>query len=390
MQDHYDVIIVGNGVVGATLARALAQSSLRVALVEASAIPINLTDTRSISLTRASQQFLQELELWPALAGYAKAIEHVEISDQGQFGALRLHAQAYALPAFGYVIGMGYLTQVLQRALQQQQNLQLFCPARVQSINVTDQHIALTTDTGQLLQARLLVGADGQASSVRQLQQIPTVTWDYQQSAIVTYVNFSRVNRATAYERFTPSGPLAVLPQLDQRCGLVWVVKRDQVDALQALSSADLITKVQEQFGYRLGTLLQMAERHVYPLQMTKAKQIVAERTVLLGNAAHSLHPIAAQGLNLGLQDVMSLAQQILQAPQETLGTATQLHAYQHSRAQAQQGLLRFTDGLVRLFSNRFPPFVLARQLGMLSMTLLPPLQRALVTKLSGSRVMVG
>ena len=392
MNSHYNIVIVGGGVIGAACARALATLPLRIAMVEAVeksvVIDANDYDARSIGLTRASQQLLQSLGLWQALSAHATPLQHIHVSDQGHFGAVRLHAADHDLETFGYVVGMCYLQQALQQALQQQENLQLFCPASVQALQQQETGVTVTLHDGRQLHTSLVIAADGQRSSIRQLLDIAATEWNYQQQAVIANISFSERNRATAYERFTATGPLAILPQRGNRCGLVWTIKQQQVDAVKALSDTDFIAAVQDKFGYRLGCITQLGQRQMYPLSMVKAQQSIAARTVFIGNAAQSLHPVAAQTMNVGLQDMATLVNLLHDAlaQGQDIGAAALLQDYQRRRKREQKRMIAFTDGLVRLFSNRFTPLVVLRNLGLLGMDLLPPLKQQLVAKMAHNK----
>jgi len=233
------------------------------------------------------------------------------------------------------------------------------------------------------LRARLLVAADGARSRVRELTGIPVRQVDYGQTAIVVNLTPEYPHRQVAYERFTPSGPLALLPMSGNRCAAVWSVRRHAVDELLALKNEDFCQRLQAQFGERLGAFQNPGKRQAFPLNLTYVREPAWPRLVFIGNAAHALHPVAAQGLNLGLRDVATLAQTVAHT-QNDIGGSALLQQYADWRKRDHMAMTGFTDGLVRVFSNTFLPVVIARNLGLLALDLLPPVKRALVRRTMG------
>ncbi|MBI5450100.1 MAG: 2-octaprenyl-6-methoxyphenyl hydroxylase [Gammaproteobacteria bacterium] len=366
------------------MACALAGLPLRVALIEA--VPFQSPqqpsyDERCIALAYGSRRIFEGLGLWPLLAGQVTPISSIHVSDRGHFGFARLAAQHYHYPAFGYVVENSVLGQMFGPRLAQQTNLTLCCPARLQSLRCeSGRATALIEQQGQqrTMTARLVIGADGGRSQVREQAGIAATVADYQQSAIIANLSISQPHRGQAFERFTDSGPLALLPLDGQRCSLVWTVARDAVAEVMALDDGAFLQRLEQRFGRRLGRFIRIGRRHAYPLQLVSAAPHQVPRLALIGNAAHTLHPIAGQGFNLGIRDVAVLAQTIcdaLQAGNDPGGSAV-LAGYEQWRQRDQRSIIRLTDGLVRLFSNDLAPLVLARSSALLALDLIPGLKR--------------
>ncbi len=390
---HYDVVIIGGGMVGASLACALADSGLRMAVVEA--VPLTAAsqpsyDDRSIALAYGSRCIFSAMGLWDALRHAVAPIRAIHVSDRGHFGITRLRAADYGLEALGYVVENRELGRLFATRLAAGGDVELFCPARLEGLDFHDRGV--TVDVSEAdgrrreLQARLVVGADGGRSVVRRLAAVSTRQWDYGQSALIANVTPGRGHEGMAYERFTDSGPLAMLPMTGNRCSLVWTVRRGAEEALLALDDAAFLARLQCRFGRRLGELRKVGRRQVYPLTLIRAAVPTQPRLALIGNAAHTLHPIAGQGFNLGIRDVAVLAEVLweAQARGEDIGGAATLARYHQWRREDQRRVIAFTDGLVRLFSNELPPLVVARNLGLTALECLPPLKRLMLRQFMG------
>lgn len=389
-----DVAIVGGGLVGASLALALADTPLKLALIEASAPPASTPswDERCIALNDGSRRIFTSLGIWPALAAQAAPITATHISERGRFGVARFSAAEAKLDALGHNTPLRALGALLLARAQAQANLQWLCPARVQAITLGSAGAQLTLDSGASISARLVVAADGASSALRALLGLTAEVRDYQQSAVVTAVRVQRDPNGVAYERFTPTGPFAVLPKPrlpddvaeGHPCSLIWTLPTAHAEALHATPEADFIAEAQQLFGERLGRFLAIGRRIVYPLHRTVSETLTAPRVVFCGNAAQSLHPVAAQGFNLGLRDVYGLAARLSQAADP--GAAALLADYAASRQDDRRQTADFTDQLVRLFSNRLPVVSSLRHLGLLAMDLLPPAKDAVLRQNLGHR----
>lgn len=388
----YDVLISGGGLVGASLACALSGHGLRIGLVEA--VPYDADaqpayDDRAIALAAGTQRIFAAMGLWPPLAERATPIHRIHVSDRGRFGFARLDCAEEGVPALGYVALGRDLGAVLGARLAQLDDVELLCPARVTDVEFDAGQVRVRVADGngeREVGARLVVAADGAQSMLRDLLAIPTAVWEYGQTAVIANVTPGRPHDHVAYERFTDSGPLALLPMSEGRCALVWTLHDAQVESVMALDDAAFLARLQERFGQRLGHLTRVGRRSAYPLRLVRARQSVRPRLALIGNAAHTLHPVAAQGLNLGLRDVAVLARLLCEADQrgDDPGAAQLLDEYARLRRRDHGAVTAFTDGLVRIFSSGFAPLVLARNIGLLAADLLPPVKNYLARRSAG------
>jgi 2-octaprenyl-6-methoxyphenol hydroxylase len=391
-RERFDIVIVGGGLVGATLARALAPLGLRLAVIEA--VPLGAAqqpsyDDRATALAWGSRQILAGIGLWDALAPDANPIRHIHISDRGRFGHAELHAAEHGVDALGYVALNRGLGAALHAALEAQADCRFLCPARLEAVASDADGVTCQVRIGdavQTIEARLLVAADGARSGVRELLGIGARTWDYGQTAIITNVTPSLPHQDWAWERFTDSGPIALLPLTDQRCAVVWTVATERAPEVLALDDAAFLARFTERFGDRLGGFTRVGRRVHHPLAMVRAEDQVATRAVIVGNAAHSLHPIAGQGFNLSLRDIAALAEVIADAVAAggDPGDAALLARYQAWRAGDQRETMLFTDGLTRVFGNPLGSVALARNLGLLAFDLLPPVKQLLARHTMG------
>ncbi len=392
MNESFDVAIVGGGMVGASLGVALQGLGVRIALIEA--VPHDSAaqpsfDERTTALSNGSRRILETLGVWPALASAATPIARIHVSDRGRFGFARIDAAEQNLVAMGYVVPNRSLGRALWSSLDAASQARVFCPARV--LRVAVRKDAVTLDVAQSgietgggvefsIDAKLVVAADGAESPVRSAFGVPAETRDYEQTAIITTVLPQRFHDHVAYERFTDSGPLALLPLADGRCTLVLTLRPEAAAAAMAWSDAEFLAEVQRRFGFRLGKFLKVGRRVPYPLSLSRSTRTSAERCVIVGNAAQSLHPVAGMGFNLGLRDVASLAELIAEHRHAhgDLGGASLLADYDSWRAADRGGIIAFTDGLVRLFSSPLGAVKRLRNLGLLAFDVLPPAKAAL------------
>jgi len=392
----FDVAIAGGGLVGASLALALRKLSLRVALIEASpygAIGQPSFDDRTTALSNGSRRTFAALDVWPLIERDATAIRRIHVSDQGRFGFARLDAAEQGVDALGYVVTNRVMGAALWRRIEEE-GVEVFAPARVKGTQLLEGLQRIECEQGLdrtiHLDTKLAVAADGAHSALREAAGIGVSTWDYGQVALIANVFSQRFHEHVAYERFTPTGPLALLPMSEGRLGLVWTVDHDSAQAVAALSDAAFLERLQSAFGFRLGRFIRVGSRQLYPLSLMRADRYVAPRLAIVGNAAQTLHPIAGQGFNLGLRDAASLAEVLadgLAAHRPSLGQsqlafdpgdAVLLERYRAWRSADRGNIVRFTDGLVRLFTQPFGPVRLLRNAGMLAFDLLPPAKDAL------------
>ncbi|RDI46500.1 FAD-dependent monooxygenase [Aquicella lusitana] len=311
---YYDLIIVGGGLVGAGLAAGLRHAGIKIALVDARLPSSN--DPRLFALNAGSCQFLKNVGIWEELAEHAAAIHQVHVSYQGRFGAVRLNREDVHLASLGYVIPARWIESALNTLLLDDPAIDLFRPAKLIALQQQAQTATLTLDKpeGQtVLQSPLVIGADGTESTVRSLLNIEADIVDYKQSALVTRTLLKRSHQHIAYERFTPRGTIAMLPLTGDESATIWTADSKRIAELMALSDELFLYELQNAFGYRLGRLRGIRERHVFPLRMVRATKAVDQCVYLLGNSAHTLHPIAAQGFNLALYEVAVFIENIME-----------------------------------------------------------------------------
>jgi len=409
MRELYDITIVGGGMVGASLAVALAPLGLKVALVEAVAHDSASQpsfDERTTALSNASRRILETLGVWRAVEPLATPIRKIHVSDQGRFGFARIDAAEQGLAAMGYVVPNRALGAALWSQLAAQTNIHVHCPAQVTGVAARDDAVTVevaaigggapaapaapAAATGAApapaaapasIDTRLVVAADGAQSAVRSAFGIEAKSRDYGQTAIITTVLPQRFHDHVAYERFTDSGPLALLPLDGGRCTLVLTLNPASADAALKWSDGEFLAEVQRRFGFRLGRFLKVGRRVGYPLSLTRAARTSAGRCVIVGNAAQGLHPVAGMGFNLGLRDVACLAELIAdhrRDPQFDAGASALLAEYDAWRADDRRGVIAFTDGLVRVFANPLGAVRRLRNAGLLAFDLLPPAKAAL------------
>jgi 2-octaprenyl-6-methoxyphenol hydroxylase len=377
-----EVAIIGGGLVGASLAAALAGGGRRVLLIEGVAIDSAAQpsfDERTTALGNASRRIYEGLALWPQLQPAAAAIRTIHVSDAGRFGFARLEAREQGIEAFGYVIANRHLGRTLWQRLATAPNLTLRVPARVSALEIGAAGVTLEVSSGQRCErfvAQLLVAADGAQSQVRAAAGIEAGTLDYRQVAVVANVASDVPHGGVAYERFTPAGPLAVLPLIDGARAVIWACEPERAQELLVLEERAYLAQLQANFGWRAGRFVRAGRRNSYPLSLTRANATTAQRTVLIGNAAQALHPVAGQGFNLGLRDAAMLAE--LLAATGDAGDGELLARFAAWRARDRAGVVAFTDGLIRLFGSRRAPFGLLRNLGLLLFDLTPPAKSAL------------
>lgn len=390
----YDVVIVGGGMVGASFALALRNTSLRVLLIESvppDAVSQPSFDERTTALGNGTRQIFETLGVWPEMAKDAAAIRSIHVSDAGRFGVARLDAVEQGVPAFGYVVPNRVIGRVLWAALRGSPNLEIRVPAKLVSATPQPDGVRIEIDTGgviETMQAAVAVAADGAGSVLRASAGIDASVEDYEQVAIVVNAVADRPNNGEAFERFTPTGPLAVLPlpndgQNDSKCGggyaVIWAVRPDRAAELLALDEGAFATELQSAFGWRAGRWSRVGRRNRYPLALSRADETVAGRIVLIGNAAQALHPVAGQGFNLGLRDAATLAELLATTARSGAPLdAELLQKFAAWRSEDRKGVTRFTDGLVKLFGNDAPGLGLVRNFGLLMFDLSPTAKRAL------------
>jgi len=391
MSERFDLAIVGGGMVGASLAVAVAPLGLKVALVEA--VPYDSAaqpsfDERTTALSNGSRRILDTLGIWDAVAAAATPIHKIHVSDQGHFGFARIDASEQQLPALGYVLPNRALGAALWSRILADGAVRVWSPAQVLAVTPGAEWTRLELEGGDALETRLVVAADGVHSAVRSAFGIAATSRDYGQTAVITAVLPRRFHDHVAYERFTPTGPLALLPLADGRCTLVLTLDHATAERAMTWTDAQFLTEVQGRFGFRLGRFLKVGRRIAYPLALTEAARTTAARCAIIGNAAQGLHPVAGMGFNLGLRDAACLAETIADGRHDGVmdcGGAPVLAAYEAWRAADRRAIIGFTDGLVRVFSNPLGTVRRLRNLALLAFDLLPPAKAALSALSTGA-----
>ena len=375
--------------VGASLALALSQLDYDVVLIEAEPFRSGGSpsfDERTTALSNGSRRIMEGLGVWPQVVHEATPIRRIHISDRGHFGFARIDAMELALESLGHVIPNRALGAGLWQRLEST-GVRVMAPARVVAHRVEGERCCVrlegTAAIEDTISARLLVAADGAHSAVRTAAGVTASTWDYEQTAVTANLTTQLFHDHVAFERFTPTGPIALLPLVEGRVGLVWTLAPQAAADTLELPDDEFIARLQASFGMRLGRFLTVGKRQSYPLALTQADEQVKERVVILGNAAQGLHPIAGQGFNLGLRDVASLAEVLADARRVDAtafdpGAAALLERYRAWRQEDRRRIVAFTDGLVRVFRQPFAPVRVLRDLALLAFDLSPQAKQAM------------
>ncbi|MDG1850504.1 MAG: 2-octaprenyl-6-methoxyphenyl hydroxylase [Gammaproteobacteria bacterium] len=401
--ESYDLVIVGAGMVGASLACILERSrqhgALSILLVESAVIDLDAPaaqpsfDARSTVLSYGTIDYLRELGLWEELKSDAEAIQKIHVSDQGKFGAVRMDNAELGVDALGYVIENRLLGKMFNKRLAAIGNLEICSGVSVSNIKPEPSGMKVTLEDGtqqSSLTTALVVMAEGGRSGLCEKLGIHRTRESYQQEAIIANVAFTRCHENVAYERFTPNGPLALLPLPDHdnqhRAALVWTRNTDDVSSTLALSDSDFLRQLNEEFGNRLGRFTRVGQRNSYPLSLIQAQEQVRPGLVLLGNVAHSLHPVAGQGFNLAFRDTAHLASILLEAmaTDTSLGDVALLHRYQEETRSDQHMTAMFSHYMTRLFSSKNIAAVWIRKFGLFSIDLVMPVRKAFARRAMG------
>lgn len=379
--NRVSLAIIGGGLVGASLALALQAGAKargwKIVLIEPFT-PGNSYqpsyDARSSALSYGARQIYERMGLWQVIAERAEPIRDIHVSDRGRFSTARLSAREEGVPALGYVVENSWLGQSLWKSLDPDV-ISWHCPAEVIHMQPLEDGYRLTLNDETTLDCDLAVLADGGRSGLREQLGIHVRKRPYDQSALIANITPSLPHAGMAFERFTDEGPMALLPLADNRCALVWTRLGMDARRLAALDEPSFLSELQGVFGYRLGTLKQVGARHLYPLTLIEAEEQVRPHLAVLGNAAHSLHPIAGQGFNLSLRDAQALADALLASAKKPGDFATLL-SYQQRQKLDQQLTIGFSDQVTRVFGSDQPLVSLGRNLGLLGLDLLPPAKR--------------
>jgi len=377
-----DILVVGGGLVGGPLACALAQSGLSVALIDGEVPDATLApafDGRASAVALAPQRMLAAIGLWPDIEPLAAPIRHIRVSDGASPLFLHYDHRDVGEDSFGWIVENRALRQaILKGVARHSDRITFLAPVRMTDLARNPSDVVATLSDGRTVRARLAVAADGRGSPVRESARIGVTSWPYNQTAIVCTVAHSLPHGDAAQEHFLPAGPFAILPLTGQRSSVVWTEKAHLVPAILAQDEAAFQRELESRFGDYLGELTLEGPRFSYPLTLQFANAYTAHRLVLIGDAAHGMHPVAGQGMNMGLRDVAALAELLVEAKRlgQDLGDAQILARYGRWRRFDNLLMLGLTDGLVRLFSNDVAPVKLARDLGMAAVNRVPPLKR--------------
>lgn len=406
-----DVIVVGAGLIGATLGIALASAGVRVAIIDrlsADTMTAGPFDGRTIAIAAAARRALEALGVWPMLAADAAAIDDIRISDgrlepgapEAATSRLHLHFDHRELahgrdPAqpMGHIVENRFIRRALFARLAELPTASLLAPVETTAITRDESSATVSLADGRVLRAPLLVSAEGKAGALREQAGIGALQWRYQQTAIVCVAEHEHPHQGVAHEKFLPGGPFAILPMTDDpttgahRSSIVWSECADLVPALLKLDADAFAYEFAQRFGSHLGAVRPVGPRYHYPLSLMHAERYIARRLALVGDAAHAIHPIAGQGWNLGLRDVVALAEVVVDARRLGLdiGGAATLEAYERWRRVDNLALVAATDALNRLFSNDLPPLRLARDLGLAAVNRVPPLRRLFMRHAMGA-----
>lgn len=397
---HYDVLIVGGGMVGASFALDLTHrtSKLKICVVEAIGLDDKDNqpsfDARSTALSWGTRTVFETMEIWDQLRHVVTPIEEIQVSDQGHFGVTHLNREEQDTEALGYVVENRDLGSVLNSALKDSENIEVIAPASLQSAKPLSAGMELNLESLQqdyTVTADLVVLADGGRSPLCAQLGIDHDKESYDQCALITNIAVQCPHKSKAFERFTAAGPLAVLPlqtfENQNRCSLVWTVNSEDAQELQNCSEEDFAFRLTELFGSRLGAITKVGQRFSYPLVLTEAREQIRPHLVLLGNVAHTLHPVAGQGLNLALRDSACLSATVAEglARGESPGSMSVLQRYLEQQTPDQHQAIQFTDQMTRLFSSNQTSKVITRKMGLLGLDLIPSLRQEFARRAMGS-----
>ncbi|GJM13369.1 MAG: 2-octaprenyl-6-methoxyphenyl hydroxylase [Pseudohongiella sp.] len=403
-EKFYDLVVVGGGMVGASFCCALEESldssSLSILVIEA--VPPNASlakqssfDARSTALSYGTRKFFEDIGLWQTLGDDVSAIHEIQVSDRGRLGSVEISREEQNVEALGYVVENRLLGQALNARLNESKKIELLSPALVSSVKATERGMQLGVNHGDsetLIDTSLLVLADGGKSPVCEQLGIKQSIERYEQHALIANIVFEKPHNHIAFERFTDTGPLAVLPlqAIDgkNRGSLVWTLSAEQAADYRELGEEELLPLLQERFGYKLGEFLEIGESFVYPLSLSIAMEQVRPGLALLGNVAHTLHPVAGQGLNLALRDARALVDVLSGAQQRGLGLGDMnlLLEYVSCQEADQSITTQFTHNITKLFSSNSEAKVWLRKFGLVALELMPSLRRSLAERAMGLR----
>ncbi|MGR5237246.1 2-octaprenyl-6-methoxyphenyl hydroxylase [Vibrio alfacsensis] len=370
---QYDVVIAGGAMAGATLALAidhLSRGTLQIAVVEpfkAQSDEHPGFDSRSIALSYGTANILRHLQLWSAIEPFATPIEYIHVSDRAHVGMTEISKQEVGVEALGYVVELADVGRVYQGLLDKSGSITLFCPDHVTHIERDQDRASIALSSGETLEAKLLVAADGAVSQCCQQIGLELSEHDFDQVAVIANIVTQEAPQGRAFERFTENGPVALLPMSDNRMSLVWCLPPEEANTVMNFSDAEFLARLQHDFGWRLGAMQKVGQRASYPLLLRHRKQNISHRFAIVGNAAQTLHPIAGQGFNLGIRDVASLAEEVVKQSDD-VGCYKGLMRFSQRREEDRLETIWLTSSLVHIFSNDLPAMRIGRNLALATM----------------------
>ncbi len=387
----FDIIIIGGGMVGATLGCALGDSPFKVAVIEPVTAPTSWPeeeyDIRVSAITRATEHVFRHVGAWQGMAQRrVTPYQGMEVWDATGNGAIEFNAAELGETNLGHIIENRVILAALLERMVQFDNVQLFCPADAKRMDRTHDQVTVVLDDGRILSAKLLVGTDGARSWVRDQAGITTTGWSYEQTAVVATIKTSLHHHGVAYQRFMPEGPLAFLPMPNGLSSIVWSTTPERARELVAMEEGQFLDELQNTFGDKLGRMEWVGPRGGFPLILKHANSYSSERLVLAGNAAHAIHPLAGQGLNLGVSDVAALTEVLLDAKRahRDIGDLAVLRKYERWRKADNLGVMAAMDGFKRLFSNDSKPLSLLRNVGLTLANKSGPIKTMMVRRAMG------
>jgi 2-octaprenyl-6-methoxyphenol hydroxylase len=369
MHNKLDIIVIGGGLVGFALARAVSVLGYKVTLVEAREVQspkITELDNRSIALSYPTISALKSLGVWESLSNHAQEIKKIHVSDKGRYGQSTIDGENEHLPFLGAVIEMPYLHNALIDSIKNE-NVEIISPAKVEAINESDSGYELQIkqdDNLQTFNAKLIIACDGANSQIREKLELPTFKKEYNQIAMVCNIQLKRGHEGIAYERFYQDGVTAMLPLTQNRCGCIWTMRPEQAEDFKQLSSAEVLKKIQNQFGYRLGRFENIGKTGWFPLSLIRAERLYKDNVLLFGNAAHFLHPVSAQGFNLSVRDIACLCD-LLSEHGLNQDNKVLLQQYEVKRLSDQTRTANITNGLIDIFGEQSLKYRIGRGLGL-------------------------
>lgn len=397
-QHEYDVAIVGGGMVGMAAALALSKFNLKICLLEHIQAGTSgdsdshpSYDDRTLVVNRASIQFWKNLGIWQDLSQDITPIDKVHVSNKGYFGSVKFDKQSLNVDTLAYIVEAKKLGFALKDKIESVESISIICPAQVTDFKMINNKVVMGYSIDgkqQSLSCKLMLAADGVQSSIRKKLGLETIIKSYDRTAIICNITPEFKHNHCAYERLTKTGPTAMLPFVENRCGFVWTVEKDKADEILALNDAEFLQQAQSQFGYRLGKFMRVGKRSSYPLYLVTVPIQVKDRTILLGNAAHSMSPVSAQGLNLAVRDVAVLSDVIKQAIKNNtdLGCDEVLNQYQMATENDQSQTMNYTDDLMNWFKIEEPIVASIRSLGLMALDQSSNAKKALFSRASGYR----